>query len=120
MADRQAHPTPIGCLVFQNYGLFPWRTVLGKRVSRARDSGHEFGRKREQRAGEYIELVGFDRFLKSTFRTRSRGGMQQRTGLARGAVDPAAGLLLMDEPFGAVDRADAHLAAGRNSCASAA
>ena len=56
---------------------------------------------REQRAREYIELVGLVGFEKH-FPHQISGGMQQRTGLAR-ALSTRPRLLIMDEPFGAVD-----------------
>jgi NitT/TauT family transport system ATP-binding protein len=88
------------CLVFQNYGLLPWRTVqanveLGMEVQGVAKS------ERRQRAAKYIELVGLSGFEKR-FPHQISGGMQQRTGLARAlATEPR--MLLMDEPFGAVD-----------------
>jgi NitT/TauT family transport system ATP-binding protein len=88
------------CLVFQNYGLFPWRTVLENVCLGLEIQG--MGRvERERRAHEYIELVGLTGFEKH-FPHQISGGMQQRTGLAR-ALSTRPRLLLMDEPFGAVD-----------------
>jgi NitT/TauT family transport system ATP-binding protein len=88
------------CLVFQNYGLLAWRSVqdnveLGlelRGVPRA---------ERRALARKYIELVGLEGFEKH-FPHQISGGMQQRTGLARAlAMQPH--MLLMDEPFGALD-----------------
>jgi NitT/TauT family transport system ATP-binding protein len=93
-------PGPNRCLVFQNYGLLPWRTVqanveLGMEVQRVSKA------ERRERAQKYIELVGLGGFEKR-FPHQISGGMQQRTGLARAlATEPR--MLLMDEPFGAVD-----------------
>jgi ABC-type nitrate/sulfonate/bicarbonate transport system ATPase subunit len=88
------------CLVFQNYGLFPWRTVLDNVCLGLEIQG--MGRaEREARARQYIDLVGLTGFEKH-FPHQISGGMQQRTGLAR-ALSTRPRLLLMDEPFGAVD-----------------
>jgi NitT/TauT family transport system ATP-binding protein len=88
------------CLVFQNYGLFPWRTVLDNVCLGLELRG--LGRvERERRARDYIDLVGLTGFEKH-FPHQISGGMQQRTGLAR-ALSTEPRLLLMDEPFGAVD-----------------
>jgi len=87
-------------LVFQNFGLFPWRTVLGN-VEFGLEAAHVPAKERRERATEYIHLVGLDRFVNSHPHQLS-GGMQQRVGLARAlAVRPE--VLLMDEPFGALD-----------------
>jgi NitT/TauT family transport system ATP-binding protein len=87
-------------LVFQEYHLFPWRTVSGNVGFGLEQSG--FGTaERERRVRELLELVGLDGFADAYPRDLS-GGMKQRVALARAlAVDPS--LLLMDEPFGAVD-----------------
>jgi len=88
------------CLVFQNYGLFPWRTVLDNVCLGLEIQGLS-RRQREEQAREYIELVGLQGFEKY-YPHQISGGMQQRTGLAR-ALSTRPRLLLMDEPFGAVD-----------------
>jgi NitT/TauT family transport system ATP-binding protein len=88
------------CLVFQNYGLFPWRTLLDNVCVGLEIRGVP-RREREARAREYLQLVGLSGFERH-YPHQVSGGMQQRAGLARAlSVQPR--LLLMDEPFGAVD-----------------
>ncbi len=87
-------------LVFQDFGLFPWRDVLGN-VS----FGLEFGNKPKEEieaiAREYIDLVGLSDFVNS-YPHQLSGGMKQRVAIARAlSVEPK--VLLMDEPFGSLD-----------------
>ena len=96
-------PGPPGadrCLVFQNYGLFPWRTVA-QNVELGLELRGVPVQQRRDTARKYIELVGLNGFEKY-FPHQISGGMQQRAGLAR-ALSTQPRLLLMDEPFGAVD-----------------
>jgi len=87
-------------MVFQEYGLFPWRTVLGN-VAFGLEQRKMSGADRRERAMEMIELVGLGEVAESYPKELS-GGMKQRVGIARAlAVDPE--ILLMDEPFGSVD-----------------
>ena len=98
--DPVTEPSPKVAMVFQNFGLFPWRTVRGN-VEFGLEAAGMPARERREIADHYINLVGLNRFSQS-HPSQLSGGMQQRVGLARAlAVKPE--ILLMDEPFGALD-----------------
>jgi NitT/TauT family transport system ATP-binding protein len=80
------------CLVFQNYALLPWRTVLGN-VELAMEIQGIARPERRARAQRYIELVGLAGF-ESHYPHQLSGGMQQRTGLARALAAASRGLAL--------------------------
>jgi NitT/TauT family transport system ATP-binding protein len=87
-------------MVFQEYGLFPWRTVL-QNVGFGLEQRDMPKTERREVAMEMIDLVGLDGF-EDSYPNELSGGMKQRVGIARAlAVDPE--ILLMDEPFGSVD-----------------
>lgn len=93
-------PGPDRSLVFQNYGLLPWRSVLGNVELGLEIRGLARARRR-QICREYIDRVGLTGF-ENHYPHQISGGMQQRVGLARAlSKDPK--ILLMDEPFAAVD-----------------
>jgi NitT/TauT family transport system ATP-binding protein len=86
-------------VVFQEYAVFPWRTVLGN-VTLGLE-GHYPAGEVEERARRFLRLVGLEGF-ESIYPHQLSGGMKQRTALARSlAMEPD--VLLMDEPFAAVD-----------------
>lgn len=87
-------------IVFQEYHLFPWRTVGGN-IRFGMEQLDVATDKQRERTQRLVDLVGLEGFVESYPKSLS-GGMKQRVALARAlAVDPS--LLLMDEPFSAVD-----------------
>jgi NitT/TauT family transport system ATP-binding protein len=93
-------PGPDRGFVFQSDSLFPWRTVLDNVVFGLEVQGRSRKEARE-RAMEFIRLVGLAGFEKN-YPHELSGGMRQRANLARAlTVNPE--LLLMDEPFAALD-----------------
>lgn len=87
-------------IVFQNPVLLEWRTVLSNVLLQAEVRGLNLGRSRN-RALELLKLVGLEGF-ENKFPYELSGGMQQRVSICRALIhDPS--LLLMDEPFGALD-----------------
>ena len=93
-------PGPDRGVVFQDYGLFPWLTVLENVAYGPRQNGASRAEATE-RAERFIELVGLARVSKR-FPRQLSGGMQQRVAIARVLCNEPA-LMLMDEPFGALD-----------------
>jgi NitT/TauT family transport system ATP-binding protein len=87
-------------MVFQTFDLFPWRTALGNVEFGLEVQGVPNPERRE-RARRYLGLVGLQGF-EDSYPHQLSGGMQQRVGIARAfAIRPE--VLLMDEPFGALD-----------------
>lgn len=95
-------PGPSRCVVFQEYAIFPWLSVaknidFGTRLRAWKGTAQE----RRGIVDHYLELMGLSGFRDALPKTLS-GGMRQRVAIARAyAVDP--GILLMDEPFAALD-----------------
>jgi NitT/TauT family transport system ATP-binding protein len=97
---KSTGPSRDKAIVFQHFNLFPWRTAIDNVAY-----GLEIhGVKKQERlkiAAEYLDLVGLSASAKQ-FPAQLSGGMRQRIGIARAlAISPK--LLLMDEPFGALD-----------------
>jgi NitT/TauT family transport system ATP-binding protein len=91
---------PGTAMVFQSFALLPWLTVR-QNVELGLEARHVDPTERRERAERAIDLIGLDGF-ESAYPKELSGGMRQRVGFARAlVVDPA--VLLMDEPFSALD-----------------
>lgn len=98
---RSSDPNrPTQAMVFQGAGLFPWMTVMENVGYGLRMRGMS-DRERKVRVQRWLTAIGLERFA-NAYPAQLSGGMQQRVGLAR-AFAYDAEILLMDEPFGALD-----------------
>ena len=98
--QQVTQPGPDRAVVFQQFALFPWKTVRDNIDFGLRSKGLSEAERKKLIAGqlELMNLQGYE----SAFPHQLSGGMQQRVAIARSYVlDP--GVLLMDEPFGALD-----------------
>ncbi|MDH3992462.1 MAG: ABC transporter ATP-binding protein [Gammaproteobacteria bacterium] len=93
-------PGPDRGMVFQGYTLFPWRTVK-KNVMFGLEVAGRGTMAAEEEALQWIELVGLSKFANS-YPHQLSGGMKQRVAIARALANQPR-ILLMDEPFGALD-----------------
>jgi len=93
-------PGPDRGIVFQHFALFPWKSVRANILYGLERQGMARA-EREKRAQDFIDMVGL-RGFEDSYPSQLSGGMKQRTAIARTlAFDPS--ILLMDEPFGALD-----------------
>jgi NitT/TauT family transport system ATP-binding protein len=93
-------PRKDACMVFQNFGLLPWRTVT-RNIEFPLELDGVPKKERVERARHFINLVGLSSF-ENHYAHELSGGMQQRVGIARATMrEPI--LIFMDEPFGALD-----------------
>jgi len=93
-------PGPERGMVFQGYTLFPWLTVKRNVMFGLIESGYGEG-EAESEALQWIDLIGLKRFAES-YPHQLSGGMKQRVAIARALANKPK-VLLMDEPFGALD-----------------
>ncbi|WP_121610827.1 ABC transporter ATP-binding protein [Mesobacillus foraminis] len=95
-----AGPSAERGMVFQSYTLFPWLTVQENIEFGLKLKGMK-AKQRKEISDKYLELVGLERFANS-FGKELSGGMKQRVAIARSLANNPE-VLLMDEPFGALD-----------------
>jgi len=93
-------PGPDRGMVFQGYTLFPWLTVK-KNVMFGLERGGKDRNSAEEEARSWIDLVGLAKF-ENSYPHQLSGGMKQRVAIARALANQPR-ILLMDEPFGALD-----------------
>lgn len=91
---------PLNAMIFQEHSIFPWMTIRDN-VAFGLNARHVDAECRDRRVAHFLAVTGLDRFA-DAYPHQLSGGMKQRTSVARAfASDPE--LLLMDEPFAALD-----------------
>lgn len=98
--ERVTKPGPERGMVFQQYSLFPWKTVRENIAFGPKIAGHS-DKECSSIANTFLSMVGLTR-IADKYPGQLSGGMQQRVGIAR-ALANYPKVLLMDEPFGALD-----------------
>ena len=100
--QRITGPGPDRGIIFQNYALMPWLTVLGNVEYAVQTACPSLSRGQvRERAREHLVTVGLERAM-HRYPKQLSGGMKQRVAIARAlSINPS--ILLMDEPFGALD-----------------
>lgn len=99
--EEVTRPSKNRQMIFQNYGLFPWRTVEGNVAFALEDANGISQTDKKAKVREALQTVGLEAFA-SSFPHQLSGGMKQRVAVARTlAAQPE--VVFMDEPFGALD-----------------
>lgn len=98
--QKLTKPTKDIGMVFQNYSLLPWRTVLDN-IGLGLEFEGKPKKEREELSRHFLDIIGMAEFEKA-YPYELSGGMQQRVAIARALVNNPK-VLLMDEPFGALD-----------------
>lgn len=99
--DEVTGPNRRRGMVFQSYSSFPWLTVEGNIAFGMRYRNDLTALQRAERVRHYLKLIGLEDFAGS-YPNRISGGMRQRVAIAR-SLAAGSDILLMDEPFGALD-----------------
>lgn len=100
---KKVHGPSLDCsVVFQNFALMPWASILDNVAFGLEMRGGVSKSEARERAQEFVEKVGLKGF-ENKYPKELSGGMQQRVGLAR-ALAVETPIILMDEPFGALDQ----------------
>jgi NitT/TauT family transport system ATP-binding protein len=98
--EPKSEPGPDRGMVFQGYTLFPWLTIK-KNVMFGLQMGGKSNANAESEAMQWVDLVGLNKFA-DAYPHQLSGGMKQRVAIARALANQPR-ILLMDEPFGALD-----------------
>lgn len=106
-------PSGNRAMIFQQFALLPWKTVRKNILLGLKYGGHQSRPDRERAAEKYMRLIGLTKY-RDMYPHQLSGGMQQRVAIARAlALEPA--VLLLDEPFAALDAQNAEIMRGEVS-----